>query len=344
MMTRKWPVNGIGLCAFFAGWMGACSSVGSRQAADAVVTIAPSSNPFVGARLWPDPNSAAAGYARRIRDEQPDAARALESMANQPTALWAGGWVGEIETWVRRQAQKLGRKKYLPVFVAYNIPFRDCGQYSKGGSDTAEAYRQWIAGFARGLGSTPSVVILEPDAIAHIGTCLDEAGLQERYGLIRDAVTTFARLGNVSVYIDAGHSRWVPADEMIERLKRAGIASATGFALNVSNYRATDELVAYGKALSAGVGGKPFVVDTSRNGNGPPDAATDGEASWCNPRGRAVGHVPGSDTGEPLVHAFLWIKRPGESDGTCNGGPEAGTFWPEIAVELATGLAPGLAP
>jgi len=30
------------------------------------------------------------------------------------------------------------------------------------------------------------------------------------------------------------------------------------------------------------------------------------------------------------------IKRPGESDGTCNGGPSAGTFWPEYALGLAS--------
>jgi endoglucanase len=35
------------------------------------------------------------------------------------------------------------------------------------------------------------------------------------------------------------------------------------------------------------------------------------------------------------VDAFLWIKQPGESDGTCNGGPKAGSWWNDIAVELA---------
>jgi len=339
MMTRNWPFKGIGAGAFFLGWFGACSSVGSKPAPEPRPVLDASENPFAGARLWTDPDSAAAGYARRVRDEQPEAAKNLEAMANQPTALWAGEWVGEIEPWVRRHAQKLGRKKYLPVFVAYNIPFRDCGLYSKGGLESAEAYRQWIAGFARGLGSTKAVVILEPDAIAHVGTCLDEVGWNQRYRLIREAIETFARLGTVHVYLDAGHSKWVPADEMTERLKQAGIASATGFSLNVSNYRATDELVAYGKKLSAGVGGKPFVLDTSRNGNGPPSVSAEGEGSWCNPRGRAVGHLPGADTGDPLVHAYLWIKRPGESDGTCNGGPAAGEFWPEIAVELASGMA-----
>jgi endoglucanase len=30
----------------------------------------------------------------------------------------------------------------------------------------------------------------------------------------------------------------------------------------------------------------------------------------------------------------LWIKPPGESDGPCNGGPAAGAWWPDAAIEL----------
>jgi len=39
----------------------------------------------------------------------------------------------------------------VPVFVAYNIPFRDCAQYSAGGASTNAAYRTWIRGVAKGL-------------------------------------------------------------------------------------------------------------------------------------------------------------------------------------------------
>lgn len=90
--------------------------------------------------------------------------------------------------------------------------------------------------------------------------------------------------------------------------------------------------------MSAAAAGKPFIIDTSRNGNGPPDTVGDTEASWCNPRGRATGSLPTSETGNPLVHAFFWVKKPGESDGDCNGGPKAGQWWTDIALELAKGL------
>jgi endoglucanase len=105
----------------------------------------------------------------------------------------------------------------------------------------------------------------------------------------------------------------------------------------VSNYRTTRELLAYGEAVSQLVGGRHFVIDTSRNGRGPlPERLQrKPEDSWCNPPGRGLGRAPTARTGHALADAFLWIKRPGESDGTCNGGPVAGQWWPERALELA---------
>ena len=32
---------------------------------------------------------------------------------------------------------------------------------------------------------------------------------------------------------------------------------------------------------------------------------------WCNPPGRGLGARPTTRTGNQLVDAFLWVKRPG---------------------------------
>jgi endoglucanase len=84
-------------------------------------------------------------------------------------------------------------------------------------------------------------------------------------------------------------------------------------------------------ALSAATGAKHFVIDTSRNGRG---RAPSGER--CNPPGRALG-APPRTTRLPsrLVDALRWVKRPGESDGTCRGGPPAGRWWRDYALGLA---------
>ena len=73
------------------------------------------------------------------------------------------------------------------------------------------------------------------------------------------------------------------------------------------------------------------MIDSSRNGNGP---AT-GPESWCNPTGRALGRAPTAETDDPALDAYLWVKRPGESDGACAGGPAPGLWFPERAFELA---------
>ena len=118
-------------------------------------------------------------------------------------------------------------------------------------------------------------------------------------------------------------------------LRRAGVARAHGFALNVANFETTADNVRYGTALSRLLGGAHFVVDTSRNGNGPAQVGA-GDRHWCNPPGRRLGAVPTTRTGHRLVDAYLWIKRPGESDGACgNGAPPAGQWWPEYALALA---------
>jgi endoglucanase len=170
--------------------------------------------------------------------------------------------------------------------------------------------------------------VLEPDAVAQM-TCLPATGQQERLALLRDAVALLKAAG-AAVYIDAGNARWVGAADMATRLKSAGIAQADGFSLNVSNFISTSANVAYGEAVSSRVSGKHFIIDTSRNGMG---GTSDGQ--WCNPSGQALGETPTTRTGHRLVDAFLWIKYPGESDGPCNGGPSAGTWWPEYALGLA---------
>jgi endoglucanase len=89
-----------------------------------------------------------------------------------------------------------------------------------------------------------------------------------------------------------------------------------------------------------------FVIDTSRNGRGPLNGAQFAAApfnqppnvtatltsgNWCNPPGAGLGLRPTANTGIALLDAYLWIKTPGESDGSCarnddGSGPRAWDF------------------
>jgi endoglucanase len=309
------------------------SSTPATAAAVASAPSVPSSrtgDPFSGATFYVDPDSQAAAAVRSLQASAPADAATLSRLADGSAAAWFGdrdpaALQAKVSAWVG----KLRGSGALPVVVAYGIPNRDCGGYSAGGLASPDAYRTWISAFATGLGHAPAAVILEPDALAQID-CLSSADAQTRYGLLRYAVDTLAS-GGASVYIDAGNAKWHNAIDMAGRLRQAGIDRARGFALNVSNFDDTADELAYGDAIVRGLGGGThFVVDTSRNGQG---RAPDG--AWCNPPGRGLGARPTAATGDARADAFLWIKVPGESDGTCNGGPGAGQWWLDYALGLA---------
>ncbi|MDT7761333.1 MAG: endoglucanase, partial [Mycobacterium sp.] len=136
-----------------------------------------------------------------------------------------------------------------------------------------------------------------------------------------------------AVYIDGGHSRWVSADGMAARLNQVGVDHTRGFSVNTANFLTTDEETGYGEAISALTNGSHYVIDTSRNGAGP---APDAPLNWCNPSGRALGAPPTTATAGAHADAYLWIKRPGESDGSCGrGDPGAGRFMSQNAIDLA---------
>jgi endoglucanase len=283
-------------------------------------------NPLAGHAFYVDPTSPAMAAAHNANPPSPE----LNAIANTPQAHWVdpgvssaavAGYVGA--------AQAAGS---TPVLALYAIPHRDCGSFAAGGFATGADYRQWIDGVAAALGASPAAVILEPDAL-DMADCLSPDQRQERFGLLRYAVDTLTHDPGAAVYIDGGHSRWLSADEIAARLNQVGVDHARGFSLNTANFYTTDEEIGYGEAVSARTNGAHYVVDTSRNGAGPaPDAAL----NWCNPRGRALGVAPTTATAGAHADAYLWIKRPGDSDGACGrGDPGPGHFINQYAIDLA---------
>ena len=275
--------------------------------------------------FYADPaHSNAAHYARTHHGRD---AKVMRKFAQIPQSRWfTGGSPKQVRHDVRALVDAATRKGQLPV-VAYNVPNRDCSQYSAGGAKNARAYKHWIDGFAKGIGARPAAVILEPDALA--GLCG-----KRRLANLRAAVARLKRLPNTTTYVDAGHSNWQPAATMANRLTKV---HAAAYALNVSNFQRSNDLIAYGHRISPTL---HFVIDTSRNGRGP----WHGKEEWCNPPRRGLGARPTTNTGDPLVDAFLWVKAPGESDGECADGkdPPAGQWWPQYALGLARRARPPL--
>jgi len=365
--------------------------------------------------------------------EKGDAAL-IREMIETPQAVWfTSGTPHKTQQDVKNTVQRAAGKGQVPVLVAYNIPFRDCAQFSAGGATSVAEYEAWIDGFAAGISDNLAVVILEPDGLGIIPWYRQFRGLpseggyewcqpaeadeataaDERFAMLNYAVDALKAQPNTSVYLDGTHSAWLGSGDAAHRLAQAGVERADGFFLNVSNYRLTEHLEKYGAWVSkclafstnpASWGNghfdwcasqyypanpndfstwnltdqwyidnvesqdwwyselllKHFVIDTSRNGQGPwtPTASYPDPQDWCNPPERGLGPRPTADTGNALLDAYLWVKIPGESDGECTRGlgpagetvdpewglidPGAGQWFPEMALQLAQNADPAL--
>ena len=289
------------------------------------VRLADDANPLAGMPFYVNPTSAAMRAAQHADPPSPE----LTAIANTPQAYWIvpGSSAATVAKYTG-DAQAAGG---IPVLTLYGIPHRDCGSFAAGGLATADAYRGWIDGIASQVGASRAAIIVEPDALA-MADCLSGQQRQERYDLIRYAVDTLTRNPATAVYVDGGHVRWHSAEDMADRLNKAGIGHARGFSLNIANFFTTEDEIGYGEAISGLTNGSHYVIDTSRNGAGPAPAS---KLDWCNPGGRALGTPPTAAAGGAHDDAYLWIKRPGESDGSCDkGDPPAGTFVNQYAIDL----------
>jgi cellulase/cellobiase CelA1 len=178
-----------------------------------------------------------------------------------------------------------------------------------------QAYEKWVNGFAAGLGDRTAVVILEPDALAQLNSCLDRAQQQARLQMLSYAVKTL-QTNSDQVYLDAGHANWVPASQMAARLRAANVAQAYGFSLNVSYYDTTGREIGYATELDRDLGmAKRFVIDTSRNGAGRAGGRADPAVASTS---RAL---PGAGGGplasrlftDPDTQAANWVRaHPGD--------------------------------
>jgi len=310
----------------------ACAALCAAPAAYAAEDPVSATNGF-----YVDPDNPAAQWAAANPSDGRAAAIAAD-IGDEPAADWFGAWTGDIGEATGAYAGAAANVDELPVLVAYDIPDLDvCAGLSTGGAASNSAYETWIAAFAGGIASRPALVILEPDSLGD-ESCMTSSQISNRDGLLNDAVTQFTdQAPDTWVYLDAGNPGWVSASTMAGYLNDAGLAHAHGFSLNVSNFYTTDQNVAYGDEINADLSAdygytKPFVVDTSRNGNG-----TTG--SWCNPDGAQLGSTD-QIGGDGDAEMLLWIKTPGESDGDCGGtgsGTTAGQFVPQIAYNLIYG-------
>lgn len=210
----------------------------------------------------PAPSAGAKAQERELRSSGRRRDEALiRQLTATPEAVWfTGGLAWSAERKAREVVREAGRHGTVATLVLYDIPGRDCSQYSAGGATTDADYRRWVDGVAAGLaGQHRVVVVVEPDGLALLpsdcpGAYLGRDVAALTAGRIADIHYAGRRIlaadPEALVYLDAGQSAWQAVGDMARRLDRAGVADFQGFSLNVANYQPTPQLLQYGSWLS----------------------------------------------------------------------------------------------
>jgi cellulose 1,4-beta-cellobiosidase len=373
------------------------SSADAAPAADGGTIGSNSGNPFAGAVMYVNPDYVTEVEAAAEAD--PTHAATLAKVGAFSTAIWLDtisrtATLGKILDDALAKQTSLG-KPVVVTFVVYDLPGRDChanasnGELTLSAGDVQRYHTDYIDVIAAAFAAHSSLriaAVVEPDSLPNLATNLSDprcAAAQDIYKAGVAYAVSKLSAPHVALYLDAGHSGWLgwpnnttaAAQIFKDVLTSAGGADKIrGFATNTANYSVlheTHELFDYQSnpchdeltfvsqlagALSAiGVGGKYFVVDTSRNGTG---GIRQAWGSWCNVHGAAIGERPVADP-VPGVDAYLWVKPPGESDGTSDssasrfdsacgsgnpdatqGAPQAGQWFASYFSMVAVNAAP----
>ena len=370
---------------------------GASGGGSGVGTIPTGGNPFTGAEGYVNPDYVA--EVETSVATHPDQATVLHKLQAIPNAIWLDtiSKVASVDRYLddALATQITSNRPIVSTFVIYDLPDRDCAALASNGELSVAAngvarykteYIDAIAAAFQAHSSQRIVAIIEPDSLGNIATNLSVpkcAGAEAAY---RESVAyAIAKLSmaNTFLYVDAAHAGWLgwstnttAIATIFEQVLTAagGSDKVRGFVTNVANYNvlgATTEMFDYqgnpchdestyvqnltAALVTVGITNKGFLIDTSRNGKG---GIRHDWGAWCNVRGAGLGEPP---TTSPKVglDAYVWIKPPGESDGTSDssaprfdphcasqdsisGAPQAGQWFDAYLVGLANNATPPL--
>ena len=368
----------------------------SATTQNATAPVEPAGNPFQGATQVVNPEYVAKVDA--AAKAHPAEANAIRKVAAIPTAVWLDSIasvekVPKILDSAEKQQTETG-KPMLSVFVVYDLPNRDCSakaaagelDIDKGGEQRYKT--EFIDKIAAAIASHPKqrvVAILEPDSLPNIATNLNVpkcAASDQVYRRSTAYAISKLKLPNVSIYLDAAHAGWLGWGNNSDKIaaifkdvltQAGGADKIRGFATNVSNYNTIsgkdgqklgpsnpcpDEQTYITRLTAAlakeGITGKQFIIDTARNGK----VVRGSWSSWCNIKGAGLGPRPQAS---PIatVDAYVWVKPPGESDGTTDeksprfdqgcksvdsmpNAPEGGQWFAEHFIDMVRNAEPKL--
>ena len=200
-------------------------------------------------------------------------------------------------------------------------------------------FRRRVDEMAEATDRRPAVYLLELDAIGS-SSCVEKMGAMPEWEAdLRYEMNTMEALPHTVVYIEGGYSDSNSVGYTAKILNAIHVNTIRGFFTNDTHENWTSSEVSWASKVSKLTHGAHFIVNTAENGTGPKinqNRVKFGNTALCNPPGRASGPEDTTNTGSAPADAFLWTFPPGNSSGSCGGGPPSGTFWAARAVQLAS--------
>jgi endoglucanase len=267
----------------------------------------------------------------------------LLRIANTPQARWVGSW--EDDTRVAGLARDVYKKAAASDRIGL-IAYQGMRDYpcERAAADASLelAYRARTEAVVKDLPDSEAHawIVLEPALLQTLGSCAGDP----RGAWLGDAAQILATAGAV-VYLDATGLAQQDPEVAAALAATLDLDSVSGFALNSGQHRPTAEQLVWGEEFLAGLAAQGVDTDSARSPRDPGqpglgliiDSSRNGvplEGEQCNAPDAGIGAAPRL-VGEGVLDALVWIKRPGESDGPCNGGFAVGQFDQAKALELA---------
>lgn len=264
--------------------------------------------------------------------------------------------VGKLQAYLdqARDAAKRQAHQVSVTLVVYNLPERDCNANASNGELTLDndglnkyiSYIDQITAITANYTDLHIAAIVEPDSLPNIVTNMGNAKCAKaKPGYEIGVAYAIKKLAasHVAIYLDSAHGGWLGWPDNRQRMAQevrsvldaaGGVDLIRGFSSNVANYSplnvdlsqvgswydpsnpAKDELtftrLMAEEYAKVGINHRAFVIDTGRNGV---INSRQYWRNWCNVRGAGIGERPRVAPADG-IDAYLWIKPPGESDGT----------------------------
>lgn len=252
-------------------------------------------------------------------------------IVSTPQARWIGAWAHDQR--MERLAAQIARaaaEQDAIGLIAFQVTRDYTCERTLAEPELRDRYLERIDLVLSGLAEDDSSVwvVLESGLLPDLGACEGDPR-----GEWLEAATTRLADAGVTVYWDA--SGFAEPADAAAALAARDLTGVAGMALNVGGHRATGDVAAWGEDMLAALAQTTpaaadlgLIIDTSRNG-----VPLEGER--CNDPDAGIGAPPRLVTDRGAVDALVWIKRPGESDGTCEGGLPVGQFELPRALALA---------